>query len=94
MSYSMSREMPMMMTRIQYWKIPLTSDTPMSKPASSKMKSSRKPYVSVSTPYFRMIGIIAAIASFNMSAPNPLKGRGGNARNKATELRSFHASTF
>src|SRR5579884_1194137 len=67
----MSREMLMMITRIQYWKMLFASDRLARMTANSKTMRIRNPLVSESTPLRMASGSITPRMSFKTSDPRP-----------------------
>ena len=67
----MSREVPIRITRIQYWNIPLTIERHTRTAANSKTNWILKPEVSESTPPRITSGSDALTTSFKISDPSP-----------------------
>ena len=70
-SNSMSRDRPMRITRIQYWKTPLTTESSTISAANSNTSERRKPFISESMPLRMANGSAAFMMSVSKSAPMP-----------------------
>ncbi len=67
----MSREMPMMITRIQYWNTPFSAEKRIRSPANFRMIPKLSPEVNVSTPLRITSGSTAPNTSLSTRAPMP-----------------------